>query len=485
MKANTKWKDTLAAKLLVKVFQYYIFITVIVTLAHMSMDFSFTKDIVEDDLKVFHTSFEPGLSVALWNQEDDALQSSLLAIYHVPQIEGAKIIDENGNFVTAIGYVKNEHGQVTYYDPNTLSHNESISGDSQSLFSYSNNIHHQEDNIKYLIGNLILYSSDNIVFSQVQYGYIFIVINSIIKTLALWLIVLWQSKPLIYDPLNQISNRLKSERPDTLSDLHFDISKKENGELLLLKNALNKIFKMLALSIKERDIALNKATQRNEELSQFSYRTSHDLKAPLVTVRRLSHIIIEDVNSGDYEEVELNANRIATHVSRLENLVTDILDLARADLEITEHETVVLSQVLTDVKETLSGVYIEDDVQIIDDIDPELRVYVPRARINQILENLLSNALKYKDPCKLKCYVKVSAQNTGDEVLVVIEDNGVGIPLKYQTQVFQMFQRFHPEVSFGSGLGMYIVKKHIDNLSANINFTSSEKGTRFELTFKN
>lgn len=56
MKANTKWKNTLAAKLLVKVFQYYIFITVIVTLAHMSMDFSFTKDIVEDDLKVFHES---------------------------------------------------------------------------------------------------------------------------------------------------------------------------------------------------------------------------------------------------------------------------------------------------------------------------------------------------------------------------------------------------------------------------------------------
>lgn len=479
---SLSWKDSIAARLLIRVFQYYIFITIIVTLAHMMMDFSFTKDIIKKDLEVFHTSFEPGLSVALWNQEDEALHASLLAIYQVPQISGAKIIDDSGEFVTAVGSIREDSGEIFFFDPNTLVIENTSSEKDASLFSYSKKIYHTEDGTKYHIGQLILYSSDSIVFSQVQYSYLFIVINSIIKTMALWAIVLWQSKPLIYEPLKKISEKLSTKNVHNLEEPTFKIKNNENSELLMLKSSINDLFSVLASTFKERDSALKEVNMRNEELSQFSYRTSHDLKAPLVTVRKLSDFIVQDINNADYDDVKENAAVISKNVHKLENLVTDILSLAKADLEISEKEAVNLWQIIEEIQQRLKGIYIDSETKIENTIDESIEILVSKARITQIIENLMSNAIKYRDENKPFQLVKVSINKKGLQNTIVIEDNGIGIPEKFQEKVFEMFQRFHPEISFGSGLGMYIVKKHIEKMSAEISFKSSNQGTRFEIT---
>lgn len=477
------WKDSIAARLLIKVFQYYIFITIIVTLAHMMMDFSFTKDFIEDDLKVFHSSFEPGLSVALWNQEDEAIHTSLSAIYQVPQIEGAKIVDENGSFVTAVGIVFNNDEVQTFYDPKTLTIDDVKDVSVSGLFSYSKEIHHVEDGVNYFIGKLILYSSNEIVLSQVQYGYIFIVINSIIKTLALWGIVLWQSKPLIYEPLKRISEKLNARNVKDLSSLTFKIEKSENAEFLMLKSSMNKLFEMLSISFAERDTALTQASRKNEELSQFAYRTSHDLKAPLVTVRGLAEVMIEDLNDADYDEVLLNANKIGGYVYKLENLVTDILNLARADLEISDQEKIDIYSVVDEIKERLGQVYIDNDVDVILDIDNGIDIYASKTRITQILENLISNAIKYCDFEKKSRFVHISTDCNAGVKNLYVKDNGIGIPESSQSNMFGMFQRFHPNLAQGSGLGMYIVKQHIIKMSAQIDFASSNEGTIFSIRF--
>lgn len=479
------WKDSIAAKLLIKVFQYYIFVTIIVTVLHMTMDFSFTKNIIEDNLKVFHTSFEPGLSVALWNQEDEALQASLLAIFHVPQIEGAKIVDDKGTLITAIGNIITESGEVTFYNPDTGLIANTTDSDLTQLFYYEDKVFHVEDSTRYQVGTLVLYSSDSIVFSQVQHGYIFIVINSIIKTIALWLIVIWQSKPLIYKPLKAISDKLTSQDPDKLRQLSFKIDAGENTELSLLKSSLNKLFNMLSLSFEERDKNLRMINLKNDELSQFSYRTSHDLKAPLVTIRGLSNAMVEDINEGDYEEVKGNAIYIGTFVHKLEHLVTDILNLTKADLEVSEKESVDLEEIIGEIKERLKSIYIDTNVEIGVAIDPLANLIVSKARITQVLENLISNSIKYRDNNKHRSFVKISSKKVNNTTLITVEDNGIGIPLKHQHNVFQMFQRFHPNISFGSGLGMYIVKKHLNNMTAEINLESSEKGTIIKIIFLN
>lgn len=219
----------------------------------------------------------------------------------------------------------------------------------------------------------------------------------------------------------------------------------------------------------------------NEELSQFSYRTSHDLKAPLVTVRGLAEAIVEDLDAGDDQEAKKNARTISQQVQKLESLVVDILDLARADLAVTHNEHVNMANLVCEIQERLNSVYIDTDVVVITEIEPGIELYLSKVRMMQVLENLISNAIKYSDPAKASRFVKVSITQQAQQAVCRVEDNGIGIPKQFAHQAFEMFQRFHPQIAYGSGLGMYIIKKHIDKMGGQISFTSSEDGTCFTI----
>lgn len=229
-------------------------------------------------------------------------------------------------------------------------------------------------------------------------------------------------------------------------------------------------------------MAVNKKlAAANEELAQFAYRASHDLKAPLVTTRGLADFIQQDIEAGEYDEAKANAGKISNHVARLEKLVIDILDLAKADLEISNKEKINLNELIHDIQERLEISSIDNNVSIELEVSKNFSLFVSRTRISQVLENLISNAIKYADPTKESRFVKVTAANAGGDVEIKVNDNGLGIPAEFHQKIFQMFQRFHPEVSYGSGLGMYIVKKHTDNMQAELSFTSSPAGSEFKI----
>ncbi len=217
----------------------------------------------------------------------------------------------------------------------------------------------------------------------------------------------------------------------------------------------------------------------NDELAQFAYRASHDLKAPLVTTRGLADCILMDIEDGDLDEVKINASKIGEHVDRLEKLVVDILDLARADLEVSSKEAIDLEYLVVDIRKRLEKSCVDNDVSVEVEIDPLFELFASKTRVTQVLENLISNAIKYHDPKKLNHFVKINATCDSDWSEIRVSDNGLGIPEEFSQQVFQMFQRFHPNVSYGSGLGMYIVKKHVDSMQAEMSYNSSTAGTEF------
>lgn len=219
----------------------------------------------------------------------------------------------------------------------------------------------------------------------------------------------------------------------------------------------------------------------NDELSQFSYRTSHDLKAPLITVRRLADVIIEDITDGDYKEASENAAKIANHVKKLENLVVDILNLAKAELKAEDYESINLEQIIDEIELRLQFVYTGHQVRIISEIDHAATFMSSKVRLSQVLENLISNAIKYRNNSQSEQYVKIAARKHRQQIIFVVEDNGIGIPKEFIGRTFEMFQRFHPSVAYGSGLGLYIIKKHVEKLAGEISLTSSENGTVFTI----
>ena len=238
---------------------------------------------------------------------------------------------------------------------------------------------------------------------------------------------------------------------------------------------------MLEQAQRDTLIANRRLSYANEELSQFAYRTSHDLKGPLTTIEGLSRYAIKDLQSGDYAEVRSNVAKIGAQAGKLSKLVADILELSRADLLDVERDSVDIALVYEHAIRSVGNQIGVQDTTLTSDIRLSRPFTSQGTRIAQILENLISNGVKYADPDRAERRVSFSAWDDDASVTLCIEDNGLGIPLSCQPDVFAMFKRFHPKVATGSGLGLSIVKKHFDRLGGDIRFTTSESGTRFTI----
>lgn len=223
--------------------------------------------------------------------------------------------------------------------------------------------------------------------------------------------------------------------------------------------------------------------QANEELSQFAYRTSHDLKAPLATIQGLARFIEQDMQNQKVQEAQKNLQKIIKQSEKLSTLVSDILNLTKAELEDVSEENIDFPKLIEDVKENLLDRAQENGVEILCQIHTNRTYLLRKSRVVQILENLISNSIKYCNKQKEKRYVQVQVYELNQILSLKVEDNGVGIPVEHQSHLFKMFRRFHSHLAFGSGLGMYIIKKHVDKLGGDIKVISSESGTSITISF--
>lgn len=242
----------------------------------------------------------------------------------------------------------------------------------------------------------------------------------------------------------------------------------------------------IGLLSKAADVFRRKSLQlekSNEELAQFSYRTSHDLKAPLTTSKQLAEYISKDITAGDLDEAKQNAQQIVKQMANLEKLVIDILDLAKADVAGDDIQNVDFGLMLEEIFDRHGQMALENSCELRSDIKLNSEIIGDGARFTQVIENLVTNGIKYANLTLSNSYVAVSIAESTDTTSIVVEDNGIGIPEKHHDQIFKMFKRFHPEVSFGSGLGMSIVKKHVDFMKGTIDVSSSPSGTRFDIRF--
>jgi len=222
--------------------------------------------------------------------------------------------------------------------------------------------------------------------------------------------------------------------------------------------------------------------QANEELEEFAYRTSHDLRSPLISSISLLGIAESAIQKDNADKALASLGHTKNSLVKLEVLVKDILMLTQVKNVEEEAQEVDLEALLTESLDKLRHMDNFERLEISRDLKFPALLKVKKTRFVLILENLISNAVKYQDTDRETSWVKISTRKSGDDFMLRVQDNGLGVPQDQQQHLFKMFRRFHPRTSFGSGLGLYMMKKSVRILGGDITFQDPGEGSIFEVT---
>ena len=235
---------------------------------------------------------------------------------------------------------------------------------------------------------------------------------------------------------------------------------------------------------KEKEQLIRELTQNNKDLKQFSYITSHNLRAPLSNLTGLLNLI-EDIPIENQELKEIiNGFSKSTHL--LNDTVNDLVKvIIIKDNPSIQKEAVLLKEIFENVFNQLSF-QIELYKPIIKlNFEKVSVLNTNKAYIESIMLNLLTNAIKYKSENR-QLKITINASEVDDIVYLTFQDNGIGIDLeRNRDKVFGLYQRFH-NYPDSKGLGLYLVKSQVETMGGTISIESEvNKGTTFTLTFKN
>jgi signal transduction histidine kinase len=219
--------------------------------------------------------------------------------------------------------------------------------------------------------------------------------------------------------------------------------------------------------------------QANRELDRFVYSASHDLRAPLTSIMGLVNIY---QLTNDAEEKQKIIALIANRTEKLDDFIKEILAYSRNARLVITLKKVFLRPLLEECLDSIKFNPGFTSMQIGVEVPSALFVVSDEDRLRMVFLNVLSNAVKYRDPLKTQCILKIIAKKENDSVKIFFEDNGIGIPTEFLTKVFEMFFRAHYH-SEGSGLGLYIAKESVEKISGKLEVTSEvTKGTTFIVT---
>ena len=246
----------------------------------------------------------------------------------------------------------------------------------------------------------------------------------------------------------------------------------------------NKTREKLKQQFEDLEIANQELKKTNNELDRFVYSTSHDLRSPLKSLLGLFELMKDDVDPENTNQLEL-IGMMKKSIVKLDNFIEDILQYSRNARTEVSKEAIDFKPTIDNIINNLKHMDGAKEIKLKMEIDQDLKFVADRVRVNVVLNNLISNAIKYKDLSKKQQFLGIQIKNSNDNAVITIEDNGIGIDPKDKEKIFDMFYR-GTNTSTGSGLGLYIVKEAINKLDGSIKIQSElNKGTTFIATLPN
>lgn len=235
---------------------------------------------------------------------------------------------------------------------------------------------------------------------------------------------------------------------------------------------------------KEREHLISELTQNNKDLKQFSYITSHNLRAPLSNLTGLLNLV-EDIPIEN-EELKEIITGFSKSTAQLNETINDLVNvIIIKDSPSIQKEEITIKNIFENVFNQLSFLISLKKPIIKMDLNDTKTISLNKSYIESILLNLMTNSLRYLDP-KRQLKINISSKKNNTETILTFKDNGIGIDLeRNKDKIFGLYQRFH-DYPDSKGLGLYLVKSQVESMGGTIAVESQVGvGTTFTIKFKN
>ncbi|HBZ25485.1 MAG TPA: chemotaxis protein CheR [Rikenellaceae bacterium] len=277
--------------------------------------------------------------------------------------------------------------------------------------------------------------------------------------------------------------------------------KKEIRERRTEKLRLEKAVDERTRELKEANQSLENKNREllnmNKELEAFTYVSSHDMQEPLRKLQTFAGIILEKESQNLSDNGKDYFRFMQQSAERMQQLIQDLLTFSRVSAAERKFETIDLNTIIAEVKRDFKEEIAEKQAVI--EMKESCKVHIIPFQFRQLMHNLIGNALKFSNP-KTPPLIKIISRNFKNENLEIegllpqkeychisITDNGIGFENEYSTKIFEVFQKLHSKDEYkGSGIGLAIVKKIVDNHKGLITATGElNKGATFNIYIPN
>jgi light-regulated signal transduction histidine kinase (bacteriophytochrome) len=238
----------------------------------------------------------------------------------------------------------------------------------------------------------------------------------------------------------------------------------------------------LALAKQQLSTKNDELNRINVDLDNFVYTASHDLKSPVATQEGFL-ILLSKRLAGRLDQKEAQMMQmVQASTGKLLKTIRDLTEITKVQKDISApREKIAFAEILEEVKPDMQALIDESEASIRVSFEAPTMQYA-RKNLRSIIYNLLNNALKYRHPSRVP-QIFIRTRQEEEHVVLSVADNGLGFKPEQLKKLFTMFKRFHDHVE-GSGIGLYMIKRIVENNGGQIEVESQEgEGTVFKVFF--